>query len=655
MINIKKLLLIFCLSILITFSFNISSFANTNLYNNKYVSDAIPSNNILVMNSCNKTDFHSSLFEGLSLSIEDNLPNYKIFKNSTLGLSDDEIIANIKALIRDSKNNIKLVICLDANSTSFFEKYGVELFGSTPILFGYEGDNPIPIGPNMGGIFAPYNLEEFLDTILIQHKDTTQINFLISKAIRDTYFFDKIEEYINKKLSDPNNTLYYNVVDAGQSYDSIPPLTKEHSLNIVYSPIRLKYSENDLGRYSTPYGSLEKIFSKTSNPTYGGFKTFGTRFNIGACMYDGFSIGTKLGDYASSILKGSLSISTLGINPVDKGPILFINEELQSLYKFPNKFYKTVYYNAGNTESNYSKRKIRILSFVAIITLFLLIICIVINCFKRKALKERQKLDFIKTNFIANVSHELRTPLNIIISTIQLFDVYSENGEIIYNSDRAKEKTKYLKGNSFRLLRLVNNIIDITKIDSGYFTINKTSINIVEVIEEVTLSSVAYAEKKEINLIFDTNVEEIILPVDSDKIERIILNLLSNALKFTPPSGTITVTVLDNITCVTVIITDTGIGIAEDQFDIIFKRFRQVDGPTYNKSEGSGIGLALCKSMIEMHNGTIKVESKINEGTSFILTIPIEKSENPDHVPNVQNTNKHDIIQVEYSDFLNYM
>ena len=78
MINIKKLLLIFCLSILITFSFNISSFANTNLYNNKYVSDAIPSNNILVMNSCNKTDFHSSLFEGLSLSIEDNLPNYKI-------------------------------------------------------------------------------------------------------------------------------------------------------------------------------------------------------------------------------------------------------------------------------------------------------------------------------------------------------------------------------------------------------------------------------------------------------------------------------------------------------------------------------------------------------------------------------------------------
>ena len=150
-------------------------------------------------------------------------------------------------------------------------------------------------------------------------------------------------------------------------------------------------------------------------------------------------------------------------------------------------------------------------------------------------------------------------------------------------------------------------------------------------------------------------MEEIILSVDCDKIERIILNLLSNALKFTAPSGTITVTVLDNITCVTVIIADTGIGIPEDQFDVIFKRFRQVDGPTYNKSEGSGIGLALCKSMIEMHNGTIKVESKINEGTSFILTIPIEKSENDDYLTNIQNTNKHDIIQVEYSDFLNYM
>lgn len=653
--KLKKIPLILSLSIIIIFSFNILSFAESTMSNIDYTSNENVTHNILVMNSSSKTNFHSTLIEGLNLSIEDNLSDYKVLKSNTDALNDDEIKSNIIALINDPKNNVKLVICLDASSTSFLEKYGVELLGDMPILFAYEGDNPIPIGPNMGGIFAPYDLETFLDTILTLHKDTTQINFLINKDLRTTYFYNKIQDYIKKKSLDPTNYLTYEILNSGQSYDVIPPLTKKNSLNIIYSPIRLKNGENDLGKYITPFESIEKIATQTTNPTYGGFKSFGTRFNIGTYIYDGFSIGSQLGEYAYEILINNLSINTLGINSANKGPILFINEELQSFYKFPNKFNKTVYYNTGKIESIYATRKIKILSYIILVTSFSLIILVVRNHFRKKSITNQEKLDSIKSNFIANVSHELRTPLNIIISTIQLFDIYSKNGDIIYNSDRAKEKMKYLRGNSFRLLRLVNNIIDITRIDSGYFTITKTPLNIVNVIEEITLSSVAYAEKKEINLIFDTDLEEIIVSIDRDRIERVILNLLSNALKFTPPNGTITVSVLNNITDVEIIISDTGIGISEDKFDTIFKRFRQVDDTTYHQSEGSGIGLALCKSMIEMHNGTIRVESEINKGTSFILNIPLNKIDYSNVFENVQNKNTDDILQVEFSDFSNYI
>lgn len=653
MIKLNKLSLIFTLSIIIIFSFDISSFAVSTIGENNFVPIDTQPHNILVINSSSSTDFDKNLFEGVSLSIEDNLPNYTIIQKNTLTLSDSEIASNINSIINNSENNIELIICLDEKSTAFFERYASDHFGNIPILFAYAGDYAIPIGPNMGGVFAPYNINEFLDTVLNFHKDTTQVNFLINKELRCTYFFHKIEEYIRVKSLDPNNSLDYKIINSGDLLDVIVPLGKANSLTIVYSPVKDKLTPYDPARYITPYGTMTRISDKTSNPLYGGFKSFATTFNIGSYMYDGFSIGTQIGYSAYQILNGTLSIDSLGISSLDKGPLLFINEELKSFHKLPKHIDKTVYYNTGKAVSPYAQKRLNTLYLIIIVTFLLLLFFIIRNHFRTKSLKEQEKLDSIKTNFIANVSHELRTPLNIIISTIQLFDIYSKNGDIIYTSDRAREKMKYLRGNSFRLLRLVNNIIDITRIDSGYFTINKTPLNIVDVIEEVTLSSVAYAEKKEINLIFDTYTEEIIIPIDRDRIERVILNLLSNALKFTHPYGTITVTVSNNIDFVTIVVSDTGIGIPDDKFETIFKRFRQVDGTAYNKSEGSGIGLALCKSMIEMHNGTIKVESKINEGTSFILNIPIptEKVDDVDIFASVQNKNTDDILQVEYSDF----
>jgi len=242
---------------------------------------------------------------------------------------------------------------------------------------------------------------------------------------------------------------------------------------------------------------------------------------------------------------------------------------------------------------------------------------------KSRLLCEATDYEKLRTEFFANISHELRTPINVILSSIQLLDLKVKNINNI--SEYKAEYKKYpaiLKQNCYRLLRLINNLIDVTKIDSGYFNLNLINSNIINVVEDITLSVVDYTENKGISLTFDTNVEERILACDPDKIERIILNLISNAVKFTEPGGNIFVNLMDTGDNISISVKDTGIGISNDKLKVIFDRFVQVDKSLARNREGSGIGLSLVKSLVEMHKGTIIVKSELNEGSEFIITLP---------------------------------
>ena len=179
-----------------------------------------------------------------------------------------------------------------------------------------------------------------------------------------------------------------------------------------------------------------------------------------------------------------------------------------------------------------------------------------------------------------------------------------------------------MKQNCYRLLRLVNNIIDITKIDSGYFDINEQNINVISLIENITLSVADYIENKGLSIVFDTIVEEKIIACDPEKMERIILNILSNAVKFTSSGGEIMVNIEDCIENVCIRIKDTGRGIPADKLKSIFERFVQVDKSLTRDHEGSGIGLSLVKCLVELHGGTISVKSKENYGAEFIIYLP---------------------------------
>lgn len=243
---------------------------------------------------------------------------------------------------------------------------------------------------------------------------------------------------------------------------------------------------------------------------------------------------------------------------------------------------------------------------------------------ERRILNELKETDRIKTEFFANISHELRTPINVIFSALQMEELMLE-GYLNENGCTDKFKyTKMMKQNCYRLLRLISNLIDITKIDTDYFHINKTNNDIVSIVENITLSVAEYIENKGISITFDTDIEEKIIAYDPEKIERIILNLLSNAVKFTPRGGNITVKIEDKDSDICIRVKDTGRGIPHNKVNSIFERFVQVDKSLARNHEGSGIGLSIVKALVELHGGTISVTSKEGEGSEFIIYIPCE-------------------------------
>lgn len=240
----------------------------------------------------------------------------------------------------------------------------------------------------------------------------------------------------------------------------------------------------------------------------------------------------------------------------------------------------------------------------------------------KKAKELAEEANEVKSNFFANISHEFRTPLNIMLGSSQMIKYYIENDKVL-NKQKVESNLKTQIQNCYRLIKLVNNLLDMTKIDSGNFTLNLSKCNIVEVVEAVVLSVVNYADSKHIEVVFDTEIEELYLSCDLDVIERVVLNLLSNAIKFTPEGGSIFVNVMVIDEFVQISVKDSGIGIPKDKKEIIFQRFKQVDSLLTRNCEGSGIGLSIVKSLVEMHGGSIEVNSDYGKGSEFIIKIPI--------------------------------
>lgn len=269
----------------------------------------------------------------------------------------------------------------------------------------------------------------------------------------------------------------------------------------------------------------------------------------------------------------------------------------------------------------------------------------------QRLLNESLEFNKLIKEFFANLSHELRTPLNVILGALQVIGLNKPDETPVTRLERHEKYYKTVKQNCYRLLRLINNLIDMSKIDAGFYELSLKNENIVSLVEDITLSVAEYVEGKGLELIFDTDVEEKILACDPDKIERVMLNLLSNSIKFTSSGDKILVTLSDEGDNVSISVRDTGIGISKEKLDIIFDRFRQADSSLSRNREGSGIGLSLVKSLIEMHDGTICVHSVESEGTEFIIKLPVKILDQETHnQKNMMCSNNVERISVEFSD-----
>ena len=230
------------------------------------------------------------------------------------------------------------------------------------------------------------------------------------------------------------------------------------------------------------------------------------------------------------------------------------------------------------------------------------------------------KIEENKNKYLVNLSHELRTPLNVISSTNQLLLELSKKDNI--KSDKLAYYIDISERNCNRLLNLVNNILDNTKLQSKMYTLNLKEVDIIYLVEETSLTLIDYIKSKSIELIIDPEVEEKIILCDDYEIEICIVNLVSNAAKFTPEGGNITITIKDLDDKVMISVLDTGVGIEEKYHKTIFDRFNQVDND--ESKGGSGLGLSITSKIVELHKGEIYVESKVGEGSNFVIILPVD-------------------------------
>ncbi|MDK2828361.1 MAG: hypothetical protein PWP67_1166 [Clostridium butyricum] len=275
---------------------------------------------------------------------------------------------------------------------------------------------------------------------------------------------------------------------------------------------------------------------------------------------------------------------------------------------------------------------------------------------ENKNIKYRQALEIenLKTEFFLGLSHEIRTPLNIIITSIQSINSLLKDCQCNEYREKIIKSLNYIKQNSNRMLRLINNISDVKKLDHMCYDVNYTNCNIVEVIEGIVISVSDYIKVSQRNIIFDTEEEEIIIACDLDKIERIMLNLLSNAIKYSDENTDILVKIRlsEKKDEIIVSVWDDGVAIEKKDSIRIFEKFVQLDKLLNRPCEGTGIGLFLVKSLLEIQGGRVWVNNEVIKGAEIDFSLPVRTVEKKEDKQNITTSpqDKVEIYNVEFSD-----
>lgn len=258
-----------------------------------------------------------------------------------------------------------------------------------------------------------------------------------------------------------------------------------------------------------------------------------------------------------------------------------------------------------------------------------------------------------KAEFLANVANDIKRPINTIFETNKILYLNKDK----YDSDYIDNYTRLVKQNCYRLMRLLDNIQQIGHLENGTYKMDIKKYDLINLTSDIVAKSKRYTDEKGLSISFKSDVHKKVMAIDKEKIEKILLNLLSNSIKFTPKGGNINITINCKNEEVHITVADTGDGIPEDKLDIIFESFEQVDRTLSRGAEGSGIGLSLVKKLADIHNAKIVVNSKINKGSEFTLILKesIETDKLLEKIDSGCDLSDNEKIDIEFSDiYFNY-
>ena len=530
------------------------------------------------------------------------------------------------------------------NENSFMYKKHIIFVGANSVNFLTNEESKY-----ITGIIEYQDNLPLIDLILTASKKTETIYILLDNSI----FSKMIEEDILNisNLTHRKVNIEFIIITYFEDIENgLKNINHDSSAVLICGSYKFNSKE-----IMEPRKTISDIQNVTSAPIYTKIDSYVYAGAIGGIINDGNRLGIMAYNFLNRVLENQEHESIVPTYNSLNIP-LFNFKALRKYNINPLVLPKcSTYINKG--KFNFIlPRSTEILTWIILIFSFIIVAFITIYSFisrkklikSDKLLKESIENSNIKTNFIITISHELRTPLNIILNTAKLLNMNIDNENI--DPKYFKEKLNYINTNSNRLLKLINNLIDVTKIEYGYMDTNFQMENVVQVVEDSVLSVVDLANSHNIEIIFDTEEEEIYSAIDKSKIERIMLNLLSNSIKFTNNGGIIKVNLEKNNDFIVIKVQDNGIGIPENIIPNIFEKFYQVN-PSLNRSqEGSGLGLFIVKGLISLHHGTISVRSKSGVGTEFLIKLPIVIIENKTSKAQDNSSYFNNLKKIELSD-----
>ncbi len=267
-----------------------------------------------------------------------------------------------------------------------------------------------------------------------------------------------------------------------------------------------------------------------------------------------------------------------------------------------------------------------------------------------KVVQDLQRKSDLQEDFLLNISHDLRSPINVILSILQCLRCEEKSSETKIDDLKHKEYRDIMRRNSLKIVKLIDNLIDVSKLEKNYYTLNKYNVEMINLLESIVASIEKYAEQKNITVIFDTNVEECMCAVDPEAIDRIMMNLLSNAIKFSEVNKDILVNVTVYEETIEISVKDSGMGIKKEDQKLIFNRFIQTKSGECSEYKGSGIGLDLVSYLCRAHGGDIKLISNYGEGSNFIVTLPKTLVDVEDNECMLKKRSRIEQLEIEFSD-----